>query len=294
MKKLILGLFIAFGISACSLNNDDLNNVDCGSNIDVTFTGFPLLCNYSVKTLPNNPVAIQIKSEQELLADFTKHANTCPNPSDPTIDFTKYHLVGIFAGAKPTSGYAIKITSIVENGCEMVINFFEKAPQTGEAITSTPTYPTDFILIPKTAKRLFFNRVQPSPDNIVIGSFASQCTGADCQKFFQLNDYNILKFQNVVAGSYDFGQYKYTAKTKNGEYTLFSKNITAEIAALKGQTKTYGNPNTSDQGGVYFELHQGSSVTKIYIDNVDTADQSSEIKAFKKAIKDKITALNNN
>ena len=290
MKKLILGLFVAFGISACSLGNDDLN-VDCGSNADVAFTGFPLLCNYSVKTQQNNPIAIEVRSEQELLTYFTKHPNTCPNPSDPTIDFTKYNFISIFAGAKPTSGYAIKISSIVENNCEMVINFFEKAPQAGEAITSNPTYPSDHILIPKTSKRLFFNRVQASPDNIVIGSFASQCAGGDCQKFFQLNDYNILKFQNVVAGSYDFSQYKYTATTKNGEYTLFSKNITAEITALKGQTKTYGNPTTSEQGGVYFELHQGATVTKIYIDNADTADQTAAIKAFKKAIQDKITAL---
>jgi hypothetical protein len=272
------------------LSNDDLN-VDCGSNVDVSFTGFPLLCNYSVKTLPTNPSALQIRSEQELLNYFTKHENTCPNPSDPTIDFTKYTLICVFAGAKPTSGYAIKMTSIVENGCEIVINFFEKAPQTGEPITSTPTYPADYILIPKTAKRLFFNRTTESPDNIVIGSFASQCTGADCQKFFQLNDYNVLKFQNVVAGSYDFGQYKYITAVKKGEYTLFSKNITAAITALKGQTKTFGNPNTSPQGGVYFELHQGSTVTKIYIDNADTDDQTSEIKAFKKAIQDKITAL---
>jgi hypothetical protein len=291
MKKLMLGLFIAFGISACSLSNDDLN-VDCGSNVDVSFTGFPLLCNYSVKTLPNNPVAIEIKTEKELLEYFTKHTNTCPNPSDPTIDFTKYELIAIFAGAKPTSGYAIKMTSIVENNCEIVINFFEKAPQTGEAITSTPTYPADYILIPKTSKRLFFNRASASADNIVIGSFASQCAGGDCQKFFQLNDYSVMKFLNVVSGSYEFGQYKFTSTTKKDEYTLFAKNITAEISALKGQTKTFGSPNTSAQGGVYFELHQGAAVTKIYIDNEDTADQTAAIKAFKKAIQDKITALN--
>lgn len=290
MKKLILGLFIAFGISACSLSNDDLN-VDCGSNADLPFTGFPLLCNYSVKTLPTNPVAIEVRSEQELLKYFTKHTNTCPNPSDPAIDFTKYNFISIFAGAKPTNGYAIKMTSIVENNCEIVINFYEKAPLPGEATTSNPTYPGDYILIPKTTKRLFFNRTNESPDNIVIGSFASQCTGGDCQKFFQLNDYNTLKFLNVVAGSYDFSQYKYAATAKRGEYTLFAKNITAEITALKGQTKTFGNPTTSAQGGVYFELHQGTSVTKIYIDNADTADQTPAIKAFKKAIQDKITAL---
>src|SRR4051812_45542944 len=131
MKKLMLGLFIAFGISACSLNNDDFNT-DCGSDVDVPFTGFPLLCNYSVKTLPNNPLALLIKTQEDMNANFTKHDNTCPVASDPNIDFTKNYMVAIFAGIKPTSGYEIKMTSMVENNCEIVINFYEKSPQAGE------------------------------------------------------------------------------------------------------------------------------------------------------------------
>ena len=74
---------------------------------------------------------------------------------------------------------------------------------------------------------------------------------------------------------------------------MFLKNVPNEILNLKGQTKTYGTPDSADQGGVYFELHQGAYTTKIYIDNNDTADQSAEIKVFKKAIKDKIITLKN-
>ncbi|KRD07252.1 hypothetical protein ASE21_17280 [Flavobacterium sp. Root901] len=284
MKKLMLSLFIAFGFSACSLSNDDLN-VDCGTNADLPFSGFPLLCNYSVKTLPNNPSALIVGSQEKLDAYFTKHANTCTVASDPNIDFTKNYLVALFAGIKPTNGYDIKITSIVENNCEIIINFYEKGPQTGETLTQTPTNPADFILIPKTSKSILFNRTNESPDNIVIGSFGTT------NDFFQINDYNILKFLGVTTGNYEFGQYKYNAKTVRSEYTLFSKTIPAEILAIKGQTKTYGNPNSGTQGGIYFELRQGITVTKIYIDNNDTADQSSEIKAFKMAVKTKINSL---
>jgi len=126
----MLGLFIAFGISACSLSNDDLN-VDCGSDVDVSFTGFPLLCNYSVKTLLPNAHAVFINSQKDMDLEFTKHPNTCPVASDPVIDFTKNNLVAIYAGAKPTSGYEIKISSIVENNCQIIINFYEKSPQAG-------------------------------------------------------------------------------------------------------------------------------------------------------------------
>ena len=100
MKKLMLSLFIAFGFSACSLSNDDMN-VDCGVNTEVAFTGFPLLCNYSVKNLPTNPTAIVVNTTEKMETYFTKHENTCTVPSDPNIDFTQKFLVGIFAGAKP-------------------------------------------------------------------------------------------------------------------------------------------------------------------------------------------------
>lgn len=291
MKKLMIGLFVAFGISACSLSDDNNQYVDCGTNTNVEFSGFPFLCNYSVKTPPNNAAVAVIATQEKMDELFTKHPASCPVASDPKIDFTKQYLVAIFSGVKPTNGYAVKITSIVENNCQIVVNYYEKAPATGENVTQNPTYPSDFVLIPKTSKGFIFNKTTESADNIVIGTFASQCTGADCQKFFQLNDYNTLKFQNVVAGQYDFGQYKYIPTIKRGEFTAFSKEIPAEITALKGQTKTYGSPDAADQGGIYFELRQGASVTKIYIDNNDTPDQSPAIITFKKAIAAKITSL---
>jgi hypothetical protein len=284
MKKLMLGLFIAFGISACSVNDNDLN-VDCGADVDVPFTGFPLLCNYSVKTLHDTPLAILVNTQQKMDDNFTKHANSCPVASDPNIDFSKNYLIGIFAGVKATSGYEIKMTSMIENNCEIVINFYEKGPQTGESISQTPTYPSDFILIPKTSKPIIFNRTVETSDNIIIGNIGS------IRNFYQINDYNILKFLDVAYGSYTFEQYKYTNKTKRGDYTLFLKSVPAEILALKGQTKTYGSPDAADQGGVYFQLRQAGTITKVYIDTYDTADQSDAIKLFKKAIQDKITSL---
>jgi hypothetical protein len=290
MKKLMLSLFIAFGFSACSLN-DDISQDTCGDYANVAFSGFPLSCNYTVKNLPVNPTAIIANTQEKMDSYFTKHTNSCPNPSDPNIDFTKNFLVGIFSGQKSTSGYGIKITTIVENSCQIVVNFYEHGPQSGEAITQTPTNPSDFVLIPKTTKPIYFNKTVESPDKIVIGNFDGECTGTACQQFYQLNDFNVLNFLNVVYGSYDFAQYKYNATAKRGDYTLFLKSVPAEILNIKGQTKTYGSPDTGDKKGVYFELRQAAVVTKIYIDNDDTEDQSAEIKAFKKAIQDKITAL---
>ncbi|WP_163407578.1 protease complex subunit PrcB family protein [Flavobacterium ajazii] len=283
MKKLMLSLFIAFGLSSCSLG-DDLPTDTCGDYTNLAFTGFPLPCNYTIKESPVNSAFAIITSEEKLNQYFTKHDNTCTISSDPTIDFTKYYLVAIFSGEKATTGYGIKITSIVENSCQIVVNFFESGPQTGETTSPTKTYPSDFVLIPKTTKPVYFNKTTENKDNIVIGTFGAT------NDFFQLNDYNILKFLNVAAEeSFQFNQYKYTATIKRGEYTLFLKSVPTEILNLKGQTKIYGAPSSSNL--VYFELHQGASTTKIYIDNNDTDDQSTEVKAFKRAIKDKILLL---
>jgi hypothetical protein len=99
---------------------------------------------------------------------------------------------------------------------------------------------------------------------------------------------------NVAYANYDFGQYKYNSLNKKGEYSFLLKTVPAEILNLKGQTKTYGSPDSHDQGGLYFELRQGIYNTKIYLDNDATADQSAEIILFKKAIQDKINALKSN
>ncbi|SNR65880.1 PrcB C-terminal [Flavobacterium sp. ov086] len=291
MKKVMLSLFIAFGFSACSLSNDDKMNIDCGTYSDVSFTGYPLFCNYSMVTNPTNAVALIATSQENMDKYFKKHTNTCPNSSDPAIDFTKNYLIGVFSGIKSSSGYTIKITNIVENKCQMIVNFYEKSPLPGETTSPTSTYPSDFVLIPKTSKPIIFIKATENPDNIIIGTYKAQCTGADCQNFFQINDFNILKFQNVVSGGYDFSQYRYTATTKRGDYASLLSSVPSEILNNQGQTKTYGTPDSAGQGGVYFELHKGLKVTRIYIDNNDTDDQGSEIKLFKKLIKDKITSL---
>ncbi|MFH6962038.1 protease complex subunit PrcB family protein [Flavobacterium plurextorum] len=287
MKKIMLSLFVAFGLSACSLGNEDLT-VDCGPIGELPFTGFPLLCTYSVKNLPNNPTALAFNSQEKLETYFTKRENTCPAATNLDIDFTKNFLIGIFAGAKPTSGYDIKITTIVENNCQIIINFYEKSPLAGETLTQTPTYPSDFILIPKTSKTILFNRTNESSDNVIIGDYGITSSNS----FFQINDFNILKFLDVKAEKYDFEQYKYSAKTKKDEYTLFLKNVPAEILALKGGTKTYGTPDPADKGGIYFQLTQGAATTTVYIDNNDTPDQNTEIILFKKAVRQKIISLN--
>lgn len=294
MKKIILGLFVAFGISSCSLNSDN-DYQSCGDYSNVAFSGFPLECNYTIKDLPAKPTAIAIKTQEKMDSFFVKNTNPCttPTPVNPNIDFTKNYLVGILAGPKPTGGYEIKISSIVENSCEVIVQYYEKEPLPNESVTPAVTNPYDFVLIPKTDKPIYLNKVSQNKNFVVLGSYSSKCTGPDCQLFFNINNLNIRQYFNVVVGQYDFSKYNYKTLTKKGDYSDFVKLVPTEILNLNVETKTYGNPDSGDQGGIYFELSQGTKVTKVLIDNNNTPDQSPEIITFKKAIKDKIAVLRN-
>lgn len=292
MKKIIFGLFVAFGISSCSMNSDN-DYESCGDYSNVAFSGFPLQCNYTIKDMPIASMAVAIKTQEKMDSFFTKNTNPCPTPIDPNIDFTKNYLVGVFAGPKPTGGHEIKISSIIENSCEIIVQFYEKEPLFDEPVTSLSTNPYDFVLIPKTNKPIYLNKVSQNQNFVVLGSYSSQCDGPDCQLFFKINSLNVIQYLNVVPGQYNFNKYTYKALAKKHDYSDFLKLVPAEITSLNGKNKTYGSPDSDNQGGIYFELTQGNKTSKILIDNNNTPDQSPEIIAFKKAIKDKIAVLRN-
>lgn len=292
MKKIIFVLFVAFGISSCSMNSDN-DYQSCGDFSNVAFSSFPLECNYTIKDMPATPMAVAIKTQEKMDSFFIKNTNPCPTPINPNIDFTKNYLVGVFSGPKPTGGYEIKISSIVENSCEIIVQFYEKEPLNNDPVTTPATNPYDFVLIPKTDKPIYLNKVSQNKNFVVLGSYSSQCNGADCQLFYNINNLNVVQYLNVVVGQYDFSKYNYRSLTKKGDYSDFLKLIPTEILNLDGGNKTYGNPDSDNQGGIYFELNQGNKVTKVLIDNNNTPDQSPEIITFKKAIKDKIAVLRN-
>jgi hypothetical protein len=292
MKKIILGLFVTFGISSCSLNSDDNYNYNnCGDLSNVAFTGFPLECNYTIKEIPTLPTALAIRTQEKMDSFFSKNPNPCPTPVNPNIDFTKNYLIGIFSGRKPSGGYEIKITSIVENSCDVIVQYYETEPNPNDVVNSVETNPYDFVLIPKTNKQILLNRVKQNKNFATIGSFSNQCTDVDCQQFYSINDVNIFHYLNVIPGDYYFNKYNRESLTKKGDYSNFIKLVPTEILNLSSETKTYGSPDSADQGGIYFELSKNDKVIKVFIDNNNTTDQSSEIIAFKKVIKDKIAEL---
>lgn len=282
MKKIVLFVAIAMGISSCSLNSES-DSISCGDTKNVAFKSSSTCNTLITETVESK--AIIINSQEKFYATF--------KPCSPTavLDFTTTSLVGLFAGQKPSGGYDIKVQAVFETDCEVVVSFYEIAPKVGDVVTPGTTYPKDVIAIPKTSKPVYLLRVGQNNEYAIIGSFRGACTGNACQEFYRLDVQKVLRFKDVVYGDYAITKYGFTGLVYKDDYTSFLGGIPSEVSSLKGQTKTFGTPDSHDRGGIYFEWHQGSVVTKIYLDNDDTADQNSAILSFKKRLQDKIATL---
>ena len=290
MRNIILGLFVAIGFSSCDLNDPQDDYKNCGNYENTAFASYPVECNYTIKTMPTTSGVIAVKTQEKMDSFFKKNETSCGDATIPTaIDFTKNYLIGIFAGTKATNGYEIKVTSILENECEVVVQFYENEPTAGSENGQALNNPHHFVLIPKTDKPIYFNKVTPAKNYVVLGTYFGNCE-TNCQTFYSETDLNIKAFLNFEYGKYDMSKYNFKSLTKKGEFTAFAKTVPAEIIALSGKTKTYGTPDSADQGGIYFEFHNEGKITTVYFDTNTTEDQSAEIIAFKKTVLDRIAS----
>jgi hypothetical protein len=284
MKRFILAALVALSFYSCTDPIDNVDDQNCGDVRNVAYESFKY-CSQA-KENPTKPIYVLINSNEEL----QKHFTTC-TPSSPLPDFTQKRILGLLAGPKPTGGYTIKIQSVVENDCQILVEYSEKAPHADDDVSQAITYPSDYIVLPKSSKPILFAKVNEAVDYVIVGSYFGQCTGADCYQFYKVENYKVIQYPKVVNFPTEFNKTDYKSFVYRDDLAGFLLKLPTDIKNLKGQTKTFGTPDNHDQGGVYLEWSQAGTVTKIYLDNDDTADQTAEIIAFKKVIKDKIALL---
>ncbi|TRX39253.1 protease complex subunit PrcB family protein [Flavobacterium restrictum] len=279
MKKISAFFMLSLSIISCSLNTDS-PSVSCGNTKNVAFKTYSY-CNTLIAETTTSK-AIVVDTQQKFDAYFQPCVPPVDDATKKKIDFGTTMLIGVFSGVKPTGGYGIKIQSVVESDCEVVVGFYESVPQPDENVTQATTYPKELITIPKTTKPIYFQRVTQNTDYVVLGSFAGECIGSECQQFYGIDSQKVLRYSNVGYGNYEMRLYDAQALVYNEDFADFSRNIPREIINLKGQTKTYGAPDSHDQGGIYVALYQGTMVAKVYLDNDNTADQNAAMLVFKK------------
>lgn len=85
-----------------------------------------------------------------------------PRPPVPAVDFEKSEVVAIFAGTKPTGGYAVKITKIEETSWEgqpaRVVHYRVEEPPPGAISIMSLTQPFSLKTVPRFEGRTFFRR----------------------------------------------------------------------------------------------------------------------------------------
>ena len=170
---------------------------------------------------------------------------------------------------------------MVEDDCQIIVEYFEKEPTKDEIVTTAITYPADYVILPKSNKPILFKKVNQINDYASYRNlFWSMFWGRLSISFIRIENYKVLQYLKVNYDSYDFNQYNYKALGFKDDFAAFLLKIPTEIKNLKGQTKTFGSPDSHDQGGVYFEWSQGGIVTKIYLDTDNSTDQTQNIIAI--------------
>ena len=289
MKKIVMLVLVAISFYSCTDSLSDDVNQNCGDIKNVAFESFAY-CG-QLKETPTRPVYVIISSAAEMQSKFT----TCETFTPVYPDFTQKRILGLFAGPKPSLGYEIKIQSVIENDCQILVEYTEKEPGANASAATVMSYPADYIVLPKSDKPISFSKVTPVADYAVIGSYianpeSSQCNGL-CNDFYKVEKYKVVQYLGNVLTAADRNQLPYKSLVYIDDYADFLLKVPTEIKGLKGQTKTYGTPGTDNHAGVYFEWSQAGVVTKIYLDATNTTDQTAEVIAFKKVIQDKITVL---
>lgn len=279
MKNLISILLVAISFYSCN-DLSEMDVPDCGSVTNVVYESFSY-CGL-LKENPKKPSFIVVNSNEEMQKLFT----TCETFDVALPDFTKKRILGLLAGPKPTGGYAIKIQSVLEDNCQIVVDYYEKEPKADEIVTTAITYPADYVVLPKSSKPILFRKVNEIADYVIIGRHSFFCP-SDCSSSYRIDDIKTIRFLlgNNVPGSYE------VLGTKE-DLSNFVSHIPQEVLAFKGQTKDYTDPMIQDGGGCYFEYHQGNVVTKISFTNfINPAPGQENLVIFKDYIYSRVAFL---
>ena len=72
----------------------------------------------------------------------------------PEIDFSTEYAIGVFAGQRPTGGYAIEVASVTDEDVVRTVNVLLTKPGTNCMVTEAFTSPYQIIVVPLSAAAL--------------------------------------------------------------------------------------------------------------------------------------------
>jgi protease stability complex PrcB-like protein len=101
---------------------------------------------------------VVVRTETEWAQLWRQHA---PDRPEPTIDFSKESVIGLFMGSRPNAGFSTAVVSAMEGGGALVIRYSETAPSRDTITAQIITFPFHLVAIPKaTAANVKFEKVE--------------------------------------------------------------------------------------------------------------------------------------
>ena len=87
--------------------------------------------------------------DEKAFSDLWKRYNGDKDVSVPKVDFSKYDVVAVFAGMKPTGGYAVEIEDLQKKNGKHFIPVKLISPSKGMIVVQMITYPFAMKAVPK-------------------------------------------------------------------------------------------------------------------------------------------------
>ena len=132
-----------------------------------------------------------------------------------------------------------------------------------------------------------------SVDKLVFGAFYGMCP-QNCVHIYQVDATTVQKDDSVKHPDGDWTyNFNGTTTLSNDKFSV-AKGLLSQVPAelLSANNKTYGAPDSHDQGGMYILIEKGTEKRRFRIDFDNSSDQSTELIAFKNKVADVINKLN--
>lgn len=107
-----------------------------------------------------NEETLTIRTQDELMAFWVRHRGAQDGGAAmPVVDFSTQMLVGVFLGARPSSGYEVRIENVQQTPQGLVVEYREETPPQGTFGATVMTYPHELKVVPRSDLPVQFKRL---------------------------------------------------------------------------------------------------------------------------------------
>jgi len=101
---------------------------------------------------------VAVRDAGEWASLWRQHA---PNRPQPSVDFSREMVVGVYLGTRPTPGFAVEVTGYREAADGAVVLYREASPSRDLIVAQVLTSPYHLVAIPKRTGMIAFEKLKP-------------------------------------------------------------------------------------------------------------------------------------